>query len=74
MCFDEATSSLDNETERQVQSAIDNICQGENAPTTLIIAHRLTTVRHCDKIIVLRNGGNVEIGTHDELTALKKDG
>ena len=74
MCFDEATSSLDNETESQVQSAIDQICQGEHAPTTLIIAHRLTTVQNCDKIIVLRDGEIVETGTHDELTAPREDG
>ena len=74
MCFDEATSSLDNETESHVQAAIDHICQSKHAPTTLIIAHRLTTVQNCDKIIVLRDGEVVETGTHDELTAAKGDG
>lgn len=44
MCFDEATSSLDNETEQQVQEAIDAVTKGAGSPTTLIIAHRLSTV------------------------------
>ena len=53
MCFDEATSSLDNETEAQVQLAIDSI---SHEHTTLMIAHRLSTVQNCDKIIVFNNG------------------
>ena len=56
MCFDEATSALDNETEAEVQQAIDGIASLENRPTTLIIAHRLSTVRNCDLIIVLKDG------------------
>ena len=67
MCFDEATSALDTETEREVQLAINEVSQGS---TTLIIAHRLSTVRDCDKIIVLKHGIIVEEGPHDEL--LKK--
>jgi len=64
MCFDEATSALDTETEREVQKAINEVSQGS---TTLIIAHRLSTVRDCDKIIVLKLGVIVEQGSHDEL-------
>ena len=68
MCFDEATSALDNETEAEVQSAIDNIRTLESKrPTTLIIAHRLSTVQKCDQIIVLKDGKIIERGTHDEL-------
>mmetsp|Transcript_14338 Transcript_14338/g.24414 ORF Transcript_14338/g.24414 Transcript_14338/m.24414 type:complete len:212 (-) Transcript_14338:170-805(-) len=70
MCFDEATSALDTETEKQVQQAINEVSEGS---TTLIIAHRLSTVRDCDKIIVLKYGVIVEEGSHDELIA-KEDG
>lgn len=68
MCFDEATSALDTETEREVQKAINEVSQGS---TTLIIAHRLSTVRECDKIIVLKLGLIVETGSHDELLQIK---
>jgi ABC-type multidrug transport system fused ATPase/permease subunit len=57
MCFDEATSALDTETERQVQESIKEVSQGS---TSLIIAHRLSTVRDCDNIIVLKYGEIVE--------------
>ena len=57
MCFDEATSSLDTETEREVQAAIDDVAKES---TTLMIAHRLSTVRSCDKIIVLKHGQIIE--------------
>jgi ABC-type multidrug transport system fused ATPase/permease subunit len=67
MCFDEATSALDTETERQVQEAIDDVARES---TTLVIAHRLSTVRNADCIIVLKNGVIVEKGTHDELLEL----
>jgi len=53
MCFDEATSALDTETERQVQDAINEVSKGS---TSLVIAHRLSTVKDCDKIIVLKYG------------------
>ena len=53
MLFDEATSALDNDTERQVQEAIEVVSQDA---TSVIIAHRLTTVKKCDKIIVLKHG------------------
>lgn len=64
MMFDEATSALDNETEKQIQVAINEVSAGS---TSLIIAHRLSTVRNCDKIIVLKHGVIVETGSHDEL-------
>lgn len=64
MCFDEATSALDTETEKQVQTAIDEVSKGS---TSLMIAHRLSTVRNCDIIIALKHGVIVEQGTHDEL-------
>jgi ABC-type multidrug transport system fused ATPase/permease subunit len=64
MCFDEATSALDNETERQVQQAIDAVSADS---TTLVIAHRLSTVRNADKIIVLKHGEIMEQGKHEEL-------
>jgi len=67
MLFDEATSSLDTVTEREIQSAISEATQNS---TTLIIAHRLSTVKDCDKIIVLKNGMVHEEGTHDELYEL----
>ena len=67
MCFDEATSALDNETEAEVQKAIDDISHLSNRPTTLIIAHRLSTVRNCDTIIVMKDGTVEEQGTHEEL-------
>ena len=68
MCFDEATSALDTETERQVQDAINEVSQGS---TSLIIAHRLSTVRDCDKIIVLKHGVIVEEGSHDHLLTIE---
>lgn len=64
MCFDEATSALDTQTERDIQSAISEVSKDA---TTLIIAHRLSTVRDCDNIIVLKFGVIVEQGTHDDL-------
>ena len=64
MCFDEATSALDTNTEREIQKAIDEVSRGA---TTLMIAHRLSTVRNCDIIIVLKHGAIVEQGSHDEL-------
>lgn len=64
MLFDEATSSLDTVTEKEIQSAISEATENS---TTLIIAHRLSTIRDCDKIIVLKNGMVIEEGTHDEL-------
>lgn len=64
LIFDEATSALDYESERIIQDNMLHICKGR---TVFIIAHRLSTVRQCDRIIVLDNGKLVEQGTHDQL-------
>ena len=64
LIFDEATSALDNESERAVQAAFDTLARHR---TTLVIAHRLSTVRHADRIIVLTDQGIVEQGSHDAL-------
>jgi subfamily B ATP-binding cassette protein MsbA len=64
--LDEATSALDNKSEAVVQQAIANLMQDR---TVFIIAHRLSTVRHADKIVVVNNGEIVEVGKHDELLA-----
>lgn len=66
LILDEATSSLDAESERIIQTNLNNILTNR---TTLVIAHRLSTVRHADKILVLDKGVLVESGTHDELMA-----
>lgn len=66
LILDEATSSVDTETEREIQKAINNLA---GTRTILIIAHRLSTVKKADKIIVLKDGEIVEIGSHEELLA-----
>ena len=67
--LDEATASLDSESERHVQEAIAELCKGR---TTLVIAHRLSTIMHADRILVIENGAMIESGRHDEL--LRKSG
>ena len=66
MIFDEATAALDADTERKLQLALNSATQGR---TTFVIAHRLATVRHASRILVLQNGRVVESGTFDELVA-----
>ncbi len=64
LILDEATSAVDTESEVQIQEALDNLMEGR---TTLAIAHRLSTVKNADKLVVMEEGRIVETGTHDEL-------
>jgi ATP-binding cassette subfamily B protein len=64
LVLDEATSSVDNETEEALQKSLEIISKDR---TTIVIAHRLSTIRHSDSIIVLDDGKVVESGTHEEL-------
>ena len=64
LVLDEATSALDTESERSIQKNLETLAQGR---TSIVIAHRLSTVQRADKILVLDEGGVVESGSHQEL-------
>ena len=66
--LDEATSSIDTETEQLIQNAISKVLEGR---TSFVVAHRLSTVRTADKILVIHAGKIAEAGTHEQLLALK---
>ena len=68
LILDEATSSIDVQTEKALQTGLNAMLKGR---TSFIIAHRLSTIRNCDKIMYIDNGGIMESGTHDELMAKK---
>jgi ABC-type bacteriocin/lantibiotic exporter with double-glycine peptidase domain len=64
LVFDEATSALDNKAQRQVTAALDAM-----GCTRIVVAHRLSTIRHCDRILVIDGGSIAEDGTYEELVA-----
>ena len=66
LILDEATSAVDTETEKEIQKALDNLVKGR---TTIAIAHRLSTLRKADRLVVMDRGEIVEVGPHDDLMA-----
>ena len=66
LVLDEATAAVDNETEAAIQRSLDRLTADR---TTVVIAHRLSTVRHADRIVVMDHGRIVETGVHEELLA-----
>jgi len=68
LILDEATSALDSESERLVQAALENLMKNR---TTIVVAHRLSTIERADRIVVMQKGGIIEIGDHDRLIAQK---
>lgn len=66
LILDEATSALDNTTEALIQNALDELCQGR---TTIVVAHRLSTIKNADEIAVITKGRIAEKGSHEELLA-----
>jgi len=68
LIMDEATSSVDTETEQEIQKALDNLVQGR---TTIAIAHRLSTLKRADRLVVMEQGVKVEEGRHDDLLAAR---
>ena len=68
LILDEATSAVDTETEKEIQKALDNLVRGR---TTIAIAHRLSTLRKADRLVVMDRGRIVEIGNHDQLMAIE---
>lgn len=69
LIFDEATSALDNESERAIRNSIEKLSRNR---TTIVIAHRLSTVRNAERILVLSEDGITEQGAHDELLAAEE--
>ena len=66
LILDEATSALDNATEMQIQASLEELSRGR---TVIVVAHRLSTIKNADEIVVIGNSGIIEQGTHDELIA-----
>jgi ABC-type multidrug transport system fused ATPase/permease subunit len=66
LVFDEATSALDSSTEHEISSAINRLAGNK---TILIIAHRLSTLKKCDRLVLLKEGRLIDVGTYDELMA-----